>query len=119
MLLPTILFAAAICAPVIIDSAQDQYDLLMETKKLTISVPSNPTTGYLWELSPKHLSYLVLSKQEYHPPKSKAFGAGGTQYFEFMAVANQEFNENIELILKRAWEAESARTVTLRVRYIA
>jgi inhibitor of cysteine peptidase len=119
MLLLAFIIAFSICSPIIVDSSQDEYDILMDSTKLTISVPSNPTTGYLWKLPNYNLSNLMLSKQEYKPSKLKGVGTGGIQNFEFVASVNKEFTESIVLRLQRPWEIESVRTVTLRVRYKA
>ncbi|MDD2708787.1 MAG: protease inhibitor I42 family protein [Verrucomicrobiae bacterium] len=70
-----------------------------------VSLPSNPTTGYQWQLPPKTDDKVVqLLKQTYIRPKAKLAGAGGTDIWRFKAVGEG----TVELVFSyaRSWEKD-------------
>ena len=70
----------------------------------TISLPSNPTTGYSWELD-FDADYLELVSDDF-VITSNLFGAPGIQSFELKAI-NQGRTE-LTMIYKRSWEDQVA-----------
>jgi inhibitor of cysteine peptidase len=68
--------------------------------KFTISVSSNPSTGYSWEAGFDQ-SLLKLVKR-YTPSESGLIGAGGVENFEFEGM--KPGNTNIYLNYKRSFE---------------
>ncbi len=62
----------------------------------TISLESNPTTGYAWEFAePLDESILESRGSEYEADQPQAVGSGGTEHFSFEAVG--EGSTTIEL----------------------
>jgi inhibitor of cysteine peptidase len=74
----------------------------------TISVSSNPSTGYSWVPSYDH-SVLELVKQ-YTPSSSGLMGASGTENFEFKGM--RAGNTAVYLNYQRGWEPNSPTTET-------
>jgi len=74
----------------------------------TISVSSNPSTGYSWVASYDH-SLLQLIKQS-TPSNSGLMGASGTENFEFKGMRTG--NTAVYLNYQRGWEPNSPTTET-------
>jgi inhibitor of cysteine peptidase len=74
----------------------------------TISVSSNPSTGYSWVASYDH-SLLQLIKQS-TPSESGLMGASGTENFEFKGMRTG--NTAVYLNYQRGWEPNSPTTET-------
>jgi inhibitor of cysteine peptidase len=74
----------------------------------TISVSSNPSTGYSWVASYDH-SLLQLIKQS-TPSESGLMGASGTENFEFKGM--RAGNTAVYLNYQRGWEPNSPTTET-------
>jgi len=70
----------------------------------TIALPSNPTTGYKWQLAqPLAVKSIVgISKSEYKPKKTGLIGSGGTQVFTLRARRQGTIHLIFEY--KRPWE---------------
>ena len=76
---------------------------VMAGKTFTVSLESNPTTGYSWQ--PEFDSeYLELVGSEFKSD-SALMGASGIETFEFKALKQGE--TEITMIYKRPWENES------------
>jgi inhibitor of cysteine peptidase len=54
-------------------------------KIFTMILPSNPTTGYQWQVN-FDSSYLELVKQQYTPSDTMLIGSGGADRFEFKSI---------------------------------
>jgi len=74
----------------------------------TISVSSNPSTGYSWVASYDH-SLLKLIKQ-YAPSNSGLMGASGVENFEFQGMRPGQ--TQVYLNYQRGWEPNSPTTET-------
>ena len=74
---------------------------------IQVRLPENPTTGYQWEASPGQTPALRLVSSEYMPSAPASLGAGGTRTFTFQAL--QPGSANIQLVLRRPWEASGAK----------
>ena len=74
----------------------------------TISVSSNPSTGYSWVASYNH-SVLELVKQ-YTPSSSGLMGASGVENFEFKGLRPD--STVVYLNYQRGWEPNSPTTET-------
>ncbi len=80
--------------------------MLREGDTSTISLESNPTTGYQWYVEfPR--THLELVEQRYEPD-SRLVGGGGREFFTFRALERGLIE--IPFSYKRAWEDEPFRT---------
>ena len=89
-------------------------------EKFTISLQSNPTTGYNWD--PEFDSeFLILVESNFIPPSSELIGAGGVETFVFQALKPGQ----VEVAMKyqRPWEdqpiEEQSRKVNIAAADIA
>ena len=93
---------------------------LKKNQTLVITLESNPTTGYQWEVIENEESVLQQKgKAEFkssntgNPPSS---GKSGTETFRF--YAQSPGNGNLKLVYHRPWEkeVEPLKTFTLKVK---
>jgi len=71
--------------------------------EIATTLPSNPTTGYQWQLmKPLTESTVKLVSNEYRPPQSGLVGAGGEEIWIFRTVGPGE--AEIVLGYLRSWE---------------
>jgi inhibitor of cysteine peptidase len=77
--------------------------------EIVVTLPSNPTTGYAWEVANLDASKLSFIGQEYHPSTgaTNVVGQGGTQTLRFKVLPS---TGNTMLALKywRAFEGDSS-----------
>lgn len=72
---------------------------------LSVSLPSNPSTGYRWELASDAAPLLkTLSAEYYTPNQDNIVGAGGTVTWRFKAVATGE--AQLMLVYQRPWSSD-------------
>ena len=72
-------------------------------RKFTLTLASNPTTGYSWTLAkPLDQNFLTLLSNEFVPSKSKLVGAPGAQVWRFKAIRVGETQIALEYV--RPWE---------------
>ena len=83
--------------------------------EVEVVLPGNPTTGYEWTVAHTDASLLPLVDSSFEP-SAERIGAGGQYRFRFKAVASGEVH--LELIHKRAWEAEVAESFRVTVRIL-
>ncbi len=84
---------------------EQQYEKInvKSGKTFSISLDSNPTTGYHWELEKAIDRKLVkLQKTEYIAPETNMAGAGGKEIFVFKAL--KPGSTTICLKYVRPWE---------------
>ena len=65
-----------------------------------ISLDSNPSTGYQWELD-YDTNFITLEKKSYTPSNSK-LGGGGKENFSFLSLRSGK--TTITMQYKRTWE---------------
>ncbi len=95
-------------------------------EQFTISLASNPTTGFSWQAKPINESFVRLVHNEYQKPSSSdkfAYhqlylathmpGAGGQHLVVFEATGTGE--TDIVLEYKRPWETNVGKTHNLHV----
>lgn len=71
--------------------------------EFTIRLPSNPTTGYRWDLSsPPDEAVVKFASKDYKPSGTGLMGAGGMETWTFKAVARGK--AEIFLHYARPWE---------------
>jgi predicted secreted protein len=71
------------------------------SKNFTISLKSNPTTGYMWSVD-YDSHFLRLDDQSYQRARSSAIGGGGEDIFRFTPI--REGETLVSFIYKRPWE---------------
>jgi len=76
-------------------------------QEFVIALGSNPTTGYMWQVShDKNMLDLVESKYEMgKEAKQGVVGAGGVELFRFKAL--KIGRTEITIVYKRPWEKQS------------
>ena len=88
---------------------------LQKGQTLVITLESNPTTGYRWEVVEIEESILRQIGEAEFKPESEALGAGGTETFRFEAVSAGKMP--LALVYHRPWEegVEPLETFSLEV----
>jgi inhibitor of cysteine peptidase len=87
-------------------------------KLLVVTLESNPSTGYRWELLENNESILKLFGQaEFKPSENsgpRMVGAGGWEIFRFKAVSAGQMT--LELVYHRSWEdVKPLKTFSIQV----
>lgn len=90
---------------------------LQPGEEMTVTLESNLTTGYSWQVQKIDNAVLVLEGEptyEQSPGSEGLVGAGGTETFHFKAVASGE--TSLELGYMRPWESvPPIKTYTVQV----
>ena len=77
--------------------------------EFTVSLSSNPSTGYRWTLLTDPDEPFFLIAQSYVPPRRQLPGSGGTQEWTFSVPLGTESGQyTLEFLYKRPWEGPSA-----------
>ena len=80
-------------------------------EEFTITLDSNPTTGYSWRLSSNLPEGIVkLLGSGYQPPANRLKGAGGKETWKFKAVAAGRTIITLEYL--RPWEKDKPPAAT-------
>lgn len=84
--------------------------LTTDHPSFTLTLKSNPTTGYRWVVRHYDRHLFTLLGQHYHAPNTQKMGAPGYVSFDFKAkaeafVAAQKTKINLEYV--RPWEAKT------------
>ena len=101
------------------DSDNGGEKALEQGRILIITLESNPTTGYSWEVvEDPNLILEQIGKAEFKPVEQSnppIVGAGGWEVFRFKAVSPGR--QTLELVYRRPWEtdAEPAKTFSIDV----
>ncbi len=90
------------------DSDNDGQVVLEQDQILVVTLESNPSTGYRWEVVETQDSILEqIGKAEYQPSEPSdppIVGAGGWEIFRFKAVSAGQ--ETVQLVYRRSWETD-------------
>lgn len=78
----------------------------------TITLDSNPTTGYRWEVKYDD-SFFELIFRKFNQ-LSEGIGRAGQEIFEFRGLTPCE--TKVEMIYKREWEEKPLKTISIRVK---
>jgi inhibitor of cysteine peptidase len=84
--------------------ANGQTIELTTGQKLVLSLESNPTTGFDWEVSEIDEAVIKQSGDSKFKSESDLMGAGGVRTFTFEAVAAG--TSTLKLIYHRSWEKD-------------
>ena len=96
--------------------AADQFDVAVG-QEFTLTLASNPTTGYHWELAAPPADAIVqLVASEYKAPETQLLGTGGQEIWTFRAVGQGQ--TVIELKYVRPWEKDAAPIKTASYKVI-
>ena len=82
-------------------------------EKMLVTLASNPTTGYQWDLAEMDESVLAQSGTEYDSDSPQLIGSGGEETFTFEAVGVGE--TALQLIYHRPWEEDVPPVETFTV----
>lgn len=116
-LLSTIIFLSVVCTS-LCSAAPTKIKNYLITKAnptLTLTLPSNPTTGYSWFLIAYNKSLLNLVSHKYTPSSAtkngkQLVGAGGYETWQFKATQNALIAPQItyiKLAYTRPWEIKA------------
>jgi inhibitor of cysteine peptidase len=82
--------------------------------ELTIALPSNPTTGYAWELEACDTAILDNPSHEFVAPNTTMEGSGGTEEWHFAGKSTGQ--TEVRLVYRRSWEkAEPLETYSVTI----
>ena len=113
---------AAGCGPtgeISLDMADNGRQIEAEVGQiLAISLESNPTTGFGWELVEiEDPTLQLMGEAEFQPSESKEIvGAGGTETFRIEAVSAGQ--TTLTLVYRRSWEEGVEPLETFRINVI-
>ena len=79
---------------------------ISQNQKITITLDSNPTTGYIWTNTDSSIKIIRQIKKTKFKASSKKMGAGGKQSFIF--EAKDIGDTELKLIYHRPWEKNIA-----------
>ena len=79
-------FAVVMIKPLQFTTNDKPLILTAQNPTITITLPSNPTTGFAWSIQKYDTNLLKLVSQKYTPPNSHLMGASGIQQYTFQAV---------------------------------
>ncbi|MDY6911539.1 MAG: protease inhibitor I42 family protein [Chloroflexota bacterium] len=85
-------------------------------KKFIVTLESNHTTGYKWQLAEElDESIIELVNSEYQAPETDEVGVGGTEVWTFKAVGKGKTEISMEYIRSGAEDAVPAKSGTFAV----
>lgn len=88
-----------------------------EGQTFTLTLRSNPTTGYIWQLAePLNERIIRFMGNEYRSNKTGLIGAGGMESWTFKAVESGETRINLKC--SRPWEKGTAPAKTAQFKII-
>jgi inhibitor of cysteine peptidase len=73
---------------------------------ISINLPENPTTGYLWQVSEVDNRVVKIQDSTFSISTESGIGAGGMRILSFKAESSG--TTNIRLNLRRGWEPEQS-----------
>ncbi|MBN1153509.1 protease inhibitor I42 family protein [candidate division KSB1 bacterium] len=86
------------------ESNHSQTFYMTKGDEVVISLESNPTTGYKWEIVAIDTQVIVEKQRSDYVSQSKRLGASGTQ--RFYLIASDAGNSELALEYRRSWERE-------------
>ncbi|MBB1606353.1 MULTISPECIES: protease inhibitor I42 family protein [Pseudomonas] len=110
--LPLLLLAACASQPKPVVSLEDDKPCkpleLHQGQELVLMLPSNPTTGFRWELrNPASHVLASLGPEVYNNPEDSGLvGSAGESTWRFRVTASGE--DHLQLAYRRPWEADVA-----------
>jgi inhibitor of cysteine peptidase len=102
-------------APVTDNNFTDPSKTIQASQKnpqFTITLRSNPTTGYMWFLDKYNANFITVVEHRYQPPISQLVGAGGKDVWTFKltpAAFTAPHLLKIKMTYARPWAVEQGR----------
>ena len=76
-------------------------------KEFSVTLPSNPSTGYGWKVATYNREFLQLLRRHYQKPAEPRPGAGGQELFDFLPLKSG--TTTIVFHYQRPFEKQVAR----------
>jgi inhibitor of cysteine peptidase len=76
-------------------------------KEFSVTLPSNPSTGYGWKVASYDRQFLQLLRNRYQKPDQPRPGAGGQEFFDFLPLKSG--TTAIVFHYQRPFEKQAAR----------
>jgi len=92
----------------------DCSNVTKDNPMCTITLKSNPTTGYAWFLISYDHDLLTLKKHQFVKPDTDLVGAPGTEEFQFEATDNAlkaPHTTSVNLVYARSWELKDPNKI--------
>lgn len=97
-------------------------DVDAKSAEITISLPSNPTTGYDWTITSYDKKILKLKSSEYVAPKTKLVGAGGNRVYTFSVIRSKSCctqDTHVTFQYARSWDTkDNASTKDITIHFV-
>lgn len=88
------------------NNKQEQNITVKKDHEFTITLESNPTTGYQW-IPTFNPEIINLVSHSFQPSSSRLMGAPGTEVFTFKAINHG--TGSLKMVYKRSWEKEPVK----------
>ena len=98
----------------ILNDTNHQQTITVKPKEvLIVKLPSNPSTGYMWQFTPPADATVTLKGNWKHTPNKKNTpGAGGETTWRL--VAGQSGETTLQFFYRRPWEDASVEAAQVR-----
>jgi inhibitor of cysteine peptidase len=100
------------------DESQPQRRIVLDLgDRLEVSLESNPTTGFQWQVAALDMGVLDWTEgPSYVPSAPERIGSGGTSRFVFLAT--RKGRVTLRLVYRRSWEegVRPNKTMVLKVK---
>jgi inhibitor of cysteine peptidase len=73
-------------APTQPDPENSTSQVVTLLKEFSVTLPSNPSTGYAWKVATYDRDFLQLQRRRYQKPAQPIPGAGGQEFFDFLPL---------------------------------
>ena len=105
-----ILIAALLCSCVTFAAAQSRIEVA-NGQQFTLTLVSNPSTGYAWQLAkPVDEKKVKFLRSVFNAPETDRVGAAGVELWIFEAVGTGETTISLKYV--RSWEKDAAPAET-------
>jgi predicted secreted protein len=96
-------------------SDTDREIVFAQNHFFSVVLPSNPTTGYSWNIDVDNPSIISVQSQKYKPDSSGRVGVGGTTTWTLLT--HEKGNAAITYSYQRPWEEKTppTRVVTFSI----
>jgi inhibitor of cysteine peptidase len=94
-------------------------DIKPDASQFTITVPANPTTGFLWTVTKYEKNIFQQSHSSYIAPNTKRIGAGGKMVFTFTCRKGKKLPHSTRVLLRyaRPWDKTTASVTKIVVNF--
>ena len=110
MMILVITLVTAMCKPdsevLLLDDTNDGQTFFMTKEdEVVISLNSNATTGYMWEIADINTQVISEKRKSDYLVQSQKLGAPGIQVFYFIATGAGY--SDINFVYRRSWESDT------------